>query len=160
MRTAQVAVMFALLLLLAAALLAQTASSPVYTSQAITLPPSFFDQCTGDTVELSGAVTVNTTVWVDANGATHVRTNTLWDESGIGQPSGLSYTVIGQSATVENTTTNVAEDEISWATRMQMNGSGPLPNEVQRQLFHTTRNADGTTVNTLDGQLVTICTGK
>lgn len=143
MRTAQVAVVFLALLSLAIALVAQTATSPVTTAQTITVNATLPDPCTFENVAMNGSIQLSTSVWNDGSGATHIRISENFDVSGVGQTSNLSYTVNGGGSQVEHITTDLAPVEITQLTRMNVNGSGPVPNEKMRTLFHATVDAKG-----------------
>ena len=143
MKIAQVAAAFLAVLSLAIALVAQNATSPVATSQTILVNATLPDPCTLENVAMTGTIQVNTSVWTDSSGATHVRISENFAVTGVGQTTSLTYTVNGGSSQVEHITTDFAPVEITQLTRMSVNGSGPQPNETLRTLFHATVDANG-----------------
>jgi len=109
-------------------------------------------------VALDGTIQLSAAVWSDSNGATHVRTNEYFNVSGVGQTSGLSYNVIGGSTQVEYSTTDPAPQEMTLLVRMNVNGSGPVPNEVARTLMQLTVAANGN-VNGFVDSMTPTCPG-
>lgn len=159
MKIAQVASVFFAVLSLAIALVAQTATSAVSTSQTILVSATLPDPCTLENVAMTGTIQVNSSVWTDGSGATHVRISENFAVSGVGQTSSLSYTVNGGSSQVEHITTDLAPQEITQLTRMNVNGSGPLPNETMRTLFHVTVAANGNVTSEISSNTLH-CSGK
>ena len=159
MRTSQVAVVFSLLLALAVALVAQTATSAVSSSQTILVNATLPDPCTLENVAMTGTIQVNTSTWTDSNGATHIRISESFAVTGVGQTTSLSYTVNGGSSQVEHITSDFAPVEITQLTRMNVNGSGPLPNETLRTLFHATVDAKGNATSEISSNTLR-CSGN
>ncbi len=159
MKIAQVAAAFLAVLSLAIALVAQTATSAVSTSQTILVNATLPDPCTLENVAMTGTIQVNTSVWPDGSGATHIRIGENFAVTGVGQTSSLTYTVNGGSSQVEHITTDLAPQEITQLTRMSVNGSGPLPNESMRILFHTTVDANGNATSEISSNTLH-CSGK
>ncbi len=158
MKIAQVAVVLVLLLVVAVALLAQTASSPAVTTLNLPVSGTVNDKCVPDVVTWSGSVQLVTSVWYDSNGGMHMLANEDFNANGVGT-TGLTYIVTGGGASVSYSANVPPPQEMTMLVRMNVNGSGPVPNELERMLFELTIAANGN-VNGTSQFLTPTCPGQ
>jgi hypothetical protein len=139
------------------------AQNTVVTTTIIVPPPNpVTDTCTGEDVAYDGTIQVVTNVWVDGNGATHLRS---WvpqiNVSGVGKTTKNDYQVLAGGGVVEMTSADRMPLVETIVFRFALNGAGPAPNERMLTLFHVTVNADGTTAAEVDPvQFMPTCNGK
>jgi hypothetical protein len=120
------------------------------------------DPCTGENVTYNGSVQVVSDVWVDANGATHLRSRVPQiNVSGVGNSTNNDYQVLAGGGTVELISADNKPFDETLVFRFALNGAGPVPNERMFTLFHLTVNADGTVTADVDPvQFGFKCNGK
>jgi hypothetical protein len=92
------------------------------------------DDCTGETVLMTGTVHTETSFSSNPNGTTHFSFNFTEKGTGVGQTSQANY-VINDSSHQEVNTRGIAQEQ-SFGTKMKMISQGPLPNLTERSTLH------------------------
>jgi hypothetical protein len=117
------------------------------TNENIPFTSIIFNQCNGDTVTFSGTLHIVNTLTTDADGGTHLKTHTNYqDVTGTGLPSGINYRV----GTVLNEVVNDNDGPQSNATvisTVKLIAPGPALNSFLRIVTHITINANGETTS-------------
>lgn len=117
------------------------------TNEDIPFTSSAFNPCNGDQVTFSGTMHVVNTMTTDADGGTHLKTHSNYqDVTGTGTPSGVTY----QVRTVSNEVVNDNDGPQSTATvisTMKLIAHGPTLNYFLRTVLHVTVNANGQTTS-------------
>lgn len=133
-------------------LFAAFASAPAFaqattttTNEDIPFTSSVFNQCNGDNVTFSGTMHVVNTLTTDADGGTHLKTHTNYqDVTGTGTPSGITYRVKSVSNEVVNDNDGPQYNATVIST-LRLNAQGPALNYFLRIVMHVTINANGET---------------
>ena len=92
------------------------------------------DDCTGETVVMTGTVHTETSFSSNPNGTTHFKLDFTEKGSGVGQTTQATY-VINDSSHQEVNTKGIAQEQ-SFGTKMKMISQGPLPNLTERSTLH------------------------
>jgi hypothetical protein len=128
----------------------------VTTTVTLVTSSSVDDKCTHELVDYAGGIQLVTDAWVDANGATHVRSRTSQlNVQGVGKISGYDY-VVQSGDTLEMTSTDQLPFDLTQIDRFALIGKGPVPNERLLMVFHLTVNLDLTTTSEVQ-QMLSIC---
>ena len=128
---------------------ARAQASTTTTNETVAFTSSLFNQCNADQVAFSGNMHVVNTLTTDANGGTHLKTHTNYQNvTGTGTPSGITYNV----RTVSNEVINDSDGPQYTATvisTVKLNAQGPALDFYLRLVLHVTVNASGQTTSSV-----------
>ena len=117
------------------------------TNETVPFTSTLFNQCNGDQVTFSGNMHVVNTLTTDANGGTHLKTHTNYQNvTGTGTPSSITYNV----RTVSNEVINDNDGPQYTATvisTVKLTAQGPALDFYLRLVLHVTVNANGQTIS-------------
>lgn len=92
------------------------------------------NECTGETVLISGTLHTETSSTTNPNGTTHFKFDFNEHATGVGQTSFVNY-VVNESSHDEVNTKGIAQEQ-SFGTKMKMISQGPYPNAIERSTLH------------------------
>lgn len=150
--TLSVIISLTLLLLPARALAADTT-----TNEEVPVTSAQVNTCNSDVVLLSGFMHIQNHYYTDNNGGSHLESHTNYqDVTGVGVPSGSTYTATDNVNTTVNT--NQLQTEQTFVQEFNLISRGSEPNLKIHVTFHVTINANGETTTTVNNTR-TVCTG-
>jgi hypothetical protein len=126
-------------LTLSFAVLAMIVSVPSAFGQATSTDTPFsnvpvVNDCTGETVLISGTLHTETSFTTNPNGMTHFKFDFNEHATGVGVTSLVNY-VVNESSHEEVNTKGIAQEQ-SFGTKMKMISQGPYPNLTERSTLH------------------------
>ncbi len=119
--------------------LAMITCAPSAFGQATTTDTSFSNvpvtnDCTGNTILMTGTLHTETSFSTNPNGMTHTSLNFTTHATGVDQVTLVNY-VINDSLHSEVNTKGIAQEQ-SFGTKMKMIAQGPYPNLTERSTLH------------------------
>ena len=127
------------------------------TNEEVPVASTQINTCNGDVVLLSGLMHVQNHYYTDNTGGSHLESHINYqDVTGVGAPSGSTYTATDTVDTTVNT--NQLQSEQTFVQEFNLISHGSAPNFKLRVTFHVTINANGQTTTTVNNTRE-ICNG-
>jgi hypothetical protein len=139
----------ATVLVMAALAMVRLASAEVITNQQLPVNFQAFNPCNGETVSLSGVAHIVSRFTEDASGGFHIGFHIDEHATGTGLITGARYQFTWASDLATSSQTP-APSEFTFTQQQNVIGQGNVPNFLLHTTFHTTVNAQGQTITTVD----------